>query len=116
LNPKIPWSTGQYVYPTFHAAPSEYTGTGTAPLPATVAPNTGTNASDTKARDPAPTVAATGKVATVTGVVFVFATAVPKTDTTVVCTVALLCTTGKISAPVSGVADGGSWVIFLLGI
>ena len=56
-------------YPTFQLAPSEYTGTVTAPLPATVAPNVGLAASDTKDLAPAPEVAALGRVATVNTVV-----------------------------------------------
>jgi hypothetical protein len=53
------------VHPTFQFVPSEYTGVLTAPPVATVEPNTGARASDTKALAPVPDVAALGKVATV---------------------------------------------------
>ena len=56
-------------YPTFQLVPSEYTGTVTAPLPATVAPKVGLAASDTKDLAPAPEVEALGSVATVNTVV-----------------------------------------------
>ena len=52
-------------YPTFQLVPSEYTGTATAPLPATVAPKAGPDASDTKDLAPTPEAEALGSVATV---------------------------------------------------
>jgi hypothetical protein len=52
-------------YPTFHAAPVEYTGTGTAPPPVTATPKDGLKASVTNALAPTPLVDAEGRVATV---------------------------------------------------